>query len=835
MIIKHVKLENWGPHEKLDLDMNSSIVGIIGQNGKGKSNLLHAIAYALTGQLPGGMKGVSFIRNFGTEAAPSKAVVSLTFEKDGKTGIIKREVLATGITKRELSWDSKKYKAAAEIDGLMSELLAADKAAVLNAVYIRQGDIAKLVRGTPSERQDVFLKLMNLTFIEPRINNIKKRISSINDTITDYTPIKEMLSSQLEEAESSLKDKKRIIEDNSRFADLLSWLMSLKDALNKLWDSSKKLDKIKSSLVKLKADLCAIKSTGKGLSMEEAEEKQELLIKEEAELCSKLQRLSEFYSNMEEIKSLDKDIILKEEEVKVLNDSVKLKSNLYSFLEDTYSSKNTFLETLLKKEEYYITYITLYQNKQKLESSLQALLVSDEENKKLLELKNSLDDISKKINMGELVEGNICPICGSTLDENFVNNSIKELSNNKNIFDHISSEYESLSKVIRYKEFGYNATKDNLSEIESKINSLDHEYLSTIDKDIQQKVIDLKEEITNIQKEKEKIQKELETLNSHLKSVSGDLIISKNTRSKLVDININMLKTIKSDINTDDKDDIRKLLIEQIESKSKERKIYSSYLKSLKEVQAAITAYEESSSMEEINYNKYKSEVNRLHSICPDKEYSTELEYEVDKLIQTVKVHVDAYSSARTEYEIIKNTIDKDIKVKLADVSKKELLNKNKINTVNDLKCVLDIVSRQGVPMLYAKEVFALMTKEVQALLGMMQANFSVVIDMDTPLTYKFVRNDSDTCYEMPQDKLSGGQAIRLSIALLLACQKLLLPEVGLLILDEPSSHIDSEGVAHMRDMFLHLEKRLDSRKMQIIIVDHNSILATAFEKTIEL
>ena len=76
MIIKKVELKNWGPHKSLEFDSDNHIVGIIGSNGKGKSNLLQAIAYALTGDLDK-TKGTAYIRNFGNPDAAKEALYCL--------------------------------------------------------------------------------------------------------------------------------------------------------------------------------------------------------------------------------------------------------------------------------------------------------------------------------------------------------------------------------------------------------------------------------------------------------------------------------------------------------------------------------------------------------------------------------------------------------------------------------------------------------------------------------------------------------------------------------------------------------------------------------------
>jgi ABC-type sulfate/molybdate transport systems ATPase subunit len=116
-----------------------------------------------------------------------------------------------------------------------------------------------------------------------------------------------------------------------------------------------------------------------------------------------------------------------------------------------------------------------------------------------------------------------------------------------------------------------------------------------------------------------------------------------------------------------------------------------------------------------------------------------------------------------------------------------------------------------------------------------MGSNFNVIPDPERACSFLFVRTDNSSKFEMQQEQLSGGQAIRLALALLLACQQLILPDIGLLVLDEPSSHIDSEGVEQMRDLFISLRSVLQNTHMQLIIVDHNEKLTTSFETTIVL
>ena len=161
--------------------------------------------------------------------------------------------------------------------------------------------------------------------------------------------------------------------------------------------------------------------------------------------------------------------------------------------------------------------------------------------------------------------------------------------------------------------------------------------------------------------------------------------------------------------------------------------------------------------------------------------------------------------------------------------------NEDKQRLIDDLTVVKQLLMRNGVPLAFMNDVFTKITGMVQEMLQRMGANFSVLPDPDRPCSFVFVRTDNDSQFEMMQEQLSGGQAIRLALALLLSCQQVILPEVGLLVLDEPSSHIDSEGVENMRDLFLSMQSILRNSDMQVVMVDHNEKLMVAFDKMIAL
>ena len=83
--------------------------------------------------------------------------------------------------------------------------------------------------------------------------------------------------------------------------------------------------------------------------------------------------------------------------------------------------------------------------------------------------------------------------------------------------------------------------------------------------------------------------------------------------------------------------------------------------------------------------------------------------------------------------------------------------------------------------------------------------------------------------------KMSGGQKVRLCIAFLLAVQRELVTEVGFQTFDEPSTHLDEEGVERLCHLFQQLQELLNTAEHQIWVCDHNPVLESSFNRTMRL
>ena len=136
---------------------------------------------------------------------------------------------------------------------------------------------------------------------------------------------------------------------------------------------------------------------------------------------------------------------------------------------------------------------------------------------------------------------------------------------------------------------------------------------------------------------------------------------------------------------------------------------------------------------------------------------------------------------------------------------------------------------------MYLSERFNQLTGLTQRNLGMLNANFVVTPSVDEVLSFDFTDQERPWIGKLPQSKLSGAQRVLLTISFLLAVQQLILPQVGLLVIDEPSNHLGVPQKEDLRDLFASLNQTLANTDAQIIVVDHDPIVMQALTKVVRL
>lgn len=163
MELKKLILKNFRSHRNLTLDFNAGVTGIVGGNGTGKSSIVEAIIFLLTGEGYGKTKADML-----TVGQVSGYVIGHMLI-DGKEAVLERH---TDTAKVNLKYDDKVYKKSSEVNELWDSLFQIDKHLVQNVIVSNQGEIALLFNGDNSTKEKLFQKI----FMVPNTTKLRDTV-----------------------------------------------------------------------------------------------------------------------------------------------------------------------------------------------------------------------------------------------------------------------------------------------------------------------------------------------------------------------------------------------------------------------------------------------------------------------------------------------------------------------------------------------------------------------------------------------------------------------------------------------------------------------------------
>ena len=241
MIFKKLKLNNFKSHQNTTITFDKGVSVIVGENGAGKSTILEAISFALFKQHTA-KKIDDLVRNNADSMS-----VDLEFICNGKEYKINRTkksgLKSTLFTKTSTDGDFVHVCTGdKEVSDEMHRILDIDSDLFLNAIYIRQGEIADLVDKTPAEKKLLIGKLLGLDSLEkswknllPFINDYEKYLAELKGKLYNSNDLKEEYDRKTEEL-NSLKQKGLELEDK---------LSDVSTSLEKFSESKREMEREK--------------------------------------------------------------------------------------------------------------------------------------------------------------------------------------------------------------------------------------------------------------------------------------------------------------------------------------------------------------------------------------------------------------------------------------------------------------------------------------------------------------------------------------------------------------------------------------------------------------
>jgi len=549
MIIERLAMENFKSHRNTQIDFETGISIIIGENGAGKSSILEAVSFALFKQYSG-RKVEGLIRN-----GKQKMSLELDFFANGRSYRVLRKRGPSGSRSQLKIKEGEGYHTLIskdkEVTREIQRILDIESALFLNAIYVKQGEISDIIEKSPAEKKQMIGKFLGIDSLERAWKNMKPildrytgeklrlegKLESLDELKEDFEckkGQKEQMKAQIqdlnkviEEASiefSLLREKKEALDNkNSEFEKAKAARNSKKNLLSELEREMKDLD---NQIIQIKGkeqEIGDIRPKIRKLDLlktfQTANEKLKRLLQDEKRLIDILSDIHKFKRIVDNNELFFKDSSRLNTEINSLQYAKeKFQGNrvlMEQFLTRKSEIKDKIQLSMDKVTEYLeMSNRTLKTNfsaveeleehfkiiKPQIEAEIQEMVeIIQEIKREISNLQVQNQDLKNPIKELETVK-DLCPICKSTITSAKRDELIKDY------------EYNIEVNIRRSEEL-----KEKLGEIEVQKDILDDKYskIQNINLGI------LKEHLNSVKESREKI----ETINYNIQDLEKKIII----------------------------------------------------------------------------------------------------------------------------------------------------------------------------------------------------------------------------------------------------------------------------------------------------------------------
>lgn len=476
MIIKGMSFMNYKKFKEateLSLEQFAGRIGILGNNGSGKSSLLDVILIALYGvEAVTGKK--EHLRTQGLDKDLVK--LRLDFEHCGKHFIIEREFRGTNLTPKASLFEVVSEipqllaTSAKEANAYVEKILNMEYATFVATVFCKQKELNKLSAMLPTERRAFILKLSKVDDIDDEIKKTRelrreseKYVSMLMEEVTS----KDIVVKQIEQLDKDIKTMKT--EHKGSLTKLSNYEQKLKDAELIKKDLDNKYELYNELTLELKDCKNNIDNTDKELAR---------LTKEQQELTSLesylqqdgyvlLDKQKAMQSNLDNMDSIRPKYLEKKQMysnlIKIKNDGTTAKAtaeNLYNEAKGLGFNKESIgiLEESISNIEKEIDELKhLKLTKEGEANSYKS---------KLDEYNNEIANINNLYSKNSSDNGCKCPMCKQVVSQEYI--SIVEKHYKEQIAIH-TTQYELILNEITKLNNSIEASLNNLNENKNKL------------------------------------------------------------------------------------------------------------------------------------------------------------------------------------------------------------------------------------------------------------------------------------------------------------------------------------------------------------------------------
>ena len=893
MIIKSIAIKNFKSHRDTRIEFNTGISIIMGDNGAGKSSILEAVSFALFKQ-HSGKKIEQLIRiDRQNPDGQNKMSVELEFTTNGRTYRVLRERgKSTSKAKIEIK-EGEGFQPLSNGDKQVTDdvqtLLEMDGDLFLNAVYVRQGEIANLVNKTPSEKKQVIGKLLGIESLEkawknmlPLMNQYEMQKIKLDGKLEDLDGLTNEIkskkdeknniqqnileiSSELEKIDEELvqinKENNSLDQDKSEHNKAVNGIESKRHIIDNLTNDQTHLNKqitdisvkedeikiIKPKLSKLKV-LKTLKQSLENLKQLQKNKKHILDVLEKIEdFKSILEDNKKFYTEYSELTSEIKNL---ENQRMPFEGSRKMMDQNQNNREQTIKKMNLSHNKIVKViQEYNKKIGTNYGVVEELESYIK--LTIPKLTDKIETITNKINNIEKEISNLQIQNNNLkkpigelenvkdqCPVCKSPIGSDkrieLITDYNHQIENNKNRMIRLKDELEDFKSEKRILEMKQNNIRSvNIELLMEQLKNLEEGRRSLMD--LKNRIKELEEQVSN-----------LDEIDTRLNLKKKDLqeIKPKYERYLVAEGSLNSLGNpieLEEELVTvqDDETVLKEQVTSLIEATGGSVENLDSEIKYLEDLSQT---YQQLSGAVEQKENI----INRIEQVNHNLE---DEKTQLDKLVHDVnKIDYNEENHQRIKNDLkLKNNEFTDLNGKKQGLIGKE---SGLDSYLDGLETKLESYKNFEMEVKKLKDFLKLLDhiREIYGKDGVQKDLRNIsrpLIEQNTRdffekfnFEYSDIRLDEDydvTVYgpsgESNLDMISGGEKIAVALALRLGItQTLSGGNLELIMLDEPTIHLD----AYRRQELIELLKKM-SIIPQMIIVTHDPDIEEAADHIIRV
>ena len=441
--------------DKIVLDFNKGLTGVVGPNGSGKSNIGDAVRWVLGEQssksLRGGkMEDVIFV---GTQLRKSVGFASVTLNIDNSDRSLDMENDLVSVTRKlyrngdsEYIINGNQVRLKDIVELFMDTGLGRDGYSIIG-----QGRIADIVSGKSTERREIFEEAAGISKFRYKKAEAERKLAASEDNILRLTDILGELEGRVGPLKTQSEKAKKylVLRDERKALEVSLWVA--------------KLDEIKTTLSGLEEKVLSCTAEYEALTREldEIDETIDTSNLGRAKCNDRIDELRELIHNTElESSEANSKIAVLENDIEHINEAIK---GIEEQILKTQSSDSEFKEQINQKEAELTTLAELKSSAQRdieaTEAELSGLTVKSDEFDK------SISDKGSEINSLYIKKSELTFT---------VESSLSNIDDNKRLIEEGKAYIENAEKLIAENNEEKREIQKAIIEAEEKISEFNN-------------------------------------------------------------------------------------------------------------------------------------------------------------------------------------------------------------------------------------------------------------------------------------------------------------------------------------------------------------------------